>query len=99
MKKDNGNGDTQPRMVETPKIGKKEKLDLFMAYDKADTEVVRLEAALEKAREVRSAAVKAVHDACGAGPFAYKGKELRVMHRGHVYFFRGQGTSDLEVIG
>lgn len=81
-----------------PELSKAEKTTLFVAYDVAHAAVLKAEAALEKAQGVRSAAVKAIRHACGAGPFHWQGKEMVAMSRGDAFFFRG-ANREVEKIG
>lgn len=58
-----------------------EKKALFETYSKADGEHAAAKAAMEKANEKRSNAVKAISDALGIGPFNFKGRILTVVKR------------------
>ncbi len=66
------NNESKLTEVAKPELSKEQKLALFDAYDKAQQ-------AAEAARVKVEAAIKKLCDACGAGPFKFKGKEYSVV--------------------
>ena len=74
---------------------KKALFDRAFAYDDA---VAQLEAQIENIKKEKSVAVKAVQDACGKGPFQYRGREITISSREGTHFFKDYGKRDLETI-
>lgn len=62
---------------------------LFTNYKKADNDLAKAKEALEAASVARSAAVKAILDQLGAGPWEVGGKQVKIVNKGGSYFFRG----------
>lgn len=88
--------DTTP--AEKAALTKEQKAALFEAYAQKETAVEALELQLEAAKVDKSTAVKAILEGCGkAGPFAFKGKTLKISKRGDNYFFRAQQDNAEEI--
>ena len=94
-----------------PKAGNGHKVDakeLFSAYQAADDKVDAAQKSLEEAMVARSAAVKAIREGVGDGPFQWKGRVLKAFKRDSkaedgtvestTYYFREMG-GELNVIG
>lgn len=84
MAKGNGNKDSEVT-VDAGKPGTltvADKRKLMDAYNKANEAVKAAGEAFDKATELRSEAVSAIYDACGAGPFKHDGKLLSIRKRG-----------------
>lgn len=67
--------------------------ELFAAYEHAEAYLTEVKRGIEAAQEAQSAAVKAILDGLGKGPFQFKGKQLTVAVRGGVHFFRTQRSA------
>jgi hypothetical protein len=76
---------------------------MVAVYSKADDDVTTAKAMWDKAMEVRSAAVKVIHDRAGKGKYKIKGEIVTLTSRKskktgkESFFFKGK--NDDEVIG
>lgn len=78
--------------VEKPAKGKIKAL--FATYDEAEKGIEAAKEALEAAQDQQSAAVEAIIQYCGKGPFEHRGRILTPMaNRSSRLFFRGPGQS------
>ena len=62
--------------------------ELFKDYQEAANVVEQVLNALDEAHDNVSASIEAIHEALGAGPFRWQGKELRIAQRKGKYSFR-----------
>jgi hypothetical protein len=88
-----------PAVVEDKGISKREKKQLFEAYEDASGEKVDAQDAFKKAEEKVSQIVREIHDKCGNGPFHWSGKIVTIASRNGKWFFRSKSDEDIEVIG
>lgn len=75
--------------------------ELFQAYQAAEDKLNEAERVREECFDARSATVKAIHAAMGAGPFQWNGKTMKITKRdtkdendnvvGTSWFFRSIG--------
>lgn len=87
-----------PAAPAKPELTKEEKRALFdraFAYDDA---VAALEKQIEDIKKEKSVAVEAVKEACGKGPFSFRGREITISSREGTHFFKDYGKRDLEEV-
>lgn len=107
MSKEKEGGEELPaHSIDSTKKGltTEQKLELFAAADEATEAVKEVELALEEAKGDKSEAIKNIFDACGKGPFRYKGRDITIVARKKKgveevsYLFREQ-PAEVEEIG
>ena len=84
-----------PQKPEMTKEQKKALFDNAFAFDDA---VEKLNEQIESIKKEKSVAVKAVLDACGKGPFQFRGREITISSREGTYFFKDYGKRELESV-
>jgi hypothetical protein len=94
--------------ADKPKLTKAEKQALFAVPGSIDGEIAALEAQIAECKDRQSAAIKAIEDSCGNGPFGYRGEIVRISSRTikneageavkTVHFFKGQGKLEVDKI-
>ncbi len=87
------------------KLTAEQKKALFVNYDTATRVYDKIATSLVKASEEKSAAVQAINDALGTGPFKWKGTQLNIVCRKgsddkpSVYYFKSPTRADIQEIG
>jgi hypothetical protein len=79
-------------------LSKEEKRALFDKAFAYDETVAALEKQIEQVKAEKSIAVEAVKNACGKGPFQYRGREITISSREGTFFFKDYGKRDLETV-
>jgi hypothetical protein len=98
---DDGQEPEEEKEPERKPISPKEEKALFEGYELAHQKFVVAEQALATAKATVGAAVKAIYDALGKGPFGWKGRELTVAKsaKGEGLYFRGEKKREVKRIG
>lgn len=91
MAKGNGNGQAE-ETAGLPQLTKEQKLALFESYDKATSKVKEAQGKVDEA-------IKKICDACGAGPFKWRGQELSLVKKKNSdgVTFRSRGATAEEI--
>jgi len=92
MAKGNGNGQESADAAVLPQLSKEQKLALFESYDKAQSKVKEAQSKVDEA-------IKKICDACGQGPFKWKGQELTLVKKKNSdgVTFRSRGATAEEI--
>lgn len=87
------NGETPAAPEATkPVATREERAALFAAASACDDEIKTHEDAIDLIKDRKAEAVKAIKEACGNGPFGYKGEILEIGHREGKHFFKVRGS-------
>lgn len=80
---------------EAPEMSAKERRALFDAAIAAQTVIDEARAGVERAEQASYAAIGAIFDQCGTGPWEYKGRRFNVGKKNDKYFFKKLPNQDI----